>query len=65
MNFPVLAATPRARCWLALGAAVAAIALAGCGEKKDAAASPLGDLTWEVPAGGKGLMRAGGDMQKT
>jgi EpsD family peptidyl-prolyl cis-trans isomerase len=39
MNFSMHASAPRARRWLALGAAVTAIALVGCGEKKDKAAS--------------------------
>ena len=39
MNFSMLVAAPQARRWLALGAALTAIALVGCGEKKDKAAS--------------------------
>ena len=39
MNFSMLVAAPQTRRWLALGAAVAAVALVGCGEKRDKAAS--------------------------
>ena len=39
MNLSMLDAAPKARRWLALGAALAAVALVGCGEKKDKAAS--------------------------